>query len=139
MVFLLKGKDKRFLFRNFFFKFDKKTMESIQKIHIGQLIRQYIVKNNVSRTHTARKMGLPNTVFYAYENRASLQAYNLMRICEAFQYNFFMDVANALPESYAFDKTLRTSKDFIIAEQADEIKRLKLENDLMKELLIKRG
>ena len=50
-----------------------------------------------------------------------------------------MDIANALPESYAFDKTLRTSKDFIIADQADEIKRLKLENDLMKELITKRG
>ena len=37
-------------------------MESIQKIHIGKLIRQYIIKNNVSRTNTARKMGLPNTV-----------------------------------------------------------------------------
>ena len=114
-------------------------MESIQKIHIGKLIRQYIIKNNVSRTNTARKMGLPNTVFYAYENRVSLQTSNLMRICEAFQYNFFMDIANALPESYAFDKTLRTSKDFIIADQADEIKRLKLENDLMKELITMRG
>ena len=96
-------------------------MESIKKIHIGALIRQYIVKNSVSRTHTARKTGLTSTVFYAYENRASLQSSNLMRICEALQYNFFMDIANQFPESYVFDKTIRTSKDFIIDAQKEEI------------------
>ena len=114
-------------------------MESIKKVHIGSMIKAYIEKNNVMRTTVARKMGLPNTVFYAYEKRASLQSSNLMRICEAFQYNFFMDVANALPESYGFDASLRNSKDFIIAEQEAEIKRLKLENDLMKELITKRS
>lgn len=112
-------------------------METIKKVHIGAMIRAFIIKNNVSRTNTARKMGLPNTVFYAYENRASLHTSNLMRICDAFQYNFFMDVANALPESYAFDKTLRTSKDFIIEEQKAEIMKLKFENDLMRDLLKK--
>lgn len=114
-------------------------METIKPIHIGSILRQYIEKNNVSRTTVARKMGLPNTVFYAYEKRSSLQASNLLRICEAFQYNFFMDIANRLPESYVFDKTPRNSKDFIIAEQADEIKKLKLENELMKELIVKRS
>ena len=114
-------------------------MESIKKVHIGSMIKAFIEKNNVMRTTVARKMGLPNTVFYAYEKRASLQSSNLMRICEAFQYNFFMDVANALPESYGFDASLGNSKDFIIAEQEAEIKRLKLENDLMKELITKRS
>ncbi len=113
-------------------------MEAIKKIHIGSMIRAFIEKNNVMRTTIARKMGLPNTVFYAYEKRASLQAANLMRICEAFQYNFFMDIANQLPESYDFDKTLRTSKDFIIEAQKEEIQKLKFENDLMKELLTKK-
>jgi hypothetical protein len=103
------------------------------------MIHQYIENNKIVRTIAARKMGLPNTVFYAYEKRASLQASNLLRICHAFQYNFFMDIANALPESYAFDNTPKNSKDFIIAEQAEEIKRLKLENELMKELIVKRG
>ena len=110
-----------------------------KNIHIGNMIHQFIEKNNVVRTFAARKMGLPNTVFYAYEKRASLQASNLLRICHAFQYNFFMDIANALPESYAFDKTPQNSKDFIIIEQAEEIKRLKLENELMKELIMKRS
>lgn len=114
-------------------------METIKRVHIGAKIRAFIEKNNLSRANIATKMGLSHTVFYAYEKRASLQTSNLLRICEALQYNFFMDIANALPESYAFDKTSRTSKDFIIADQADEIKRLKLENDLMKELIIKRG
>lgn len=127
------------LVRYLFFIFDKKKMDTIQKIHIGSMIRDYIEKNNLSRTRIALKMGLPNTVFYAYEKRASLQASNLLRLCENFQYNFFMDIANRLPESYVFDKTLRTSKDFIIAEQEAEITKLKLENQLMKEILIKRG
>ena len=114
-------------------------MDIIQKIHIGSMIRDYIEKNNLSRTRLAAKMGLPNTVFYAYEKRVSLQASNLLRLCENFQYNFFMDIANRLPESYVFDQTLRTSKDFIIAEQTDEIKKLQFENQLMKELLTKRS
>ena len=122
------------------FIFEKKLMETPPKnIHIGNMIHQFIEKNNIVRTFAARKMGLPNTVFYAYEKRASLQASNLLRICHSFQYNFFMDIANALPESYAFDKTPQNSKDFIIINQAEEIKRLKLENELMKELIMKRS
>ncbi|WP_432672183.1 helix-turn-helix domain-containing protein [Flavobacterium sp. SM2513] len=114
-------------------------METIKNISIGKMIRKYIEENKLSRTKLAAKMGIPNTAFYSYEKQDSLQAANLMRICEAFQYNFFMDIANQLPETYAFDKTLRTSKDFIITEQEAEIQKLKLENNLMKELLIKRG
>lgn len=108
-------------------------------IHIGNLIHKFIKKNNIVRTTAARRMGLPNTVFYAYEKRESLQASNLLRICHAFKYNFFMDIANALPEDYAFDSTPRNSRDFVINEQAEEIKKLKLENELMKELIVKRG
>ena len=114
-------------------------METPKSIHIGSMIHQYIENNKIVRTFAARKMGLPNTVFYAYEKRPSLQASNLLRICHSFQYNFFMDVANSLPEGYGFDKNLRNSKDFIIAEQQEEIKKLKLENELMKELLVKRA
>lgn len=104
-------------------------------IHIGSLIKKLIDSRYLKRTDIARDMGVPNTAIYAYEKQDSLQTGNLLRICDALKYNFFMDIANRLPKEYESSKILISDKDQLLQQQADEIQKLKWENDLLKELI----
>ncbi|CAM4110832.1 MULTISPECIES: helix-turn-helix domain-containing protein [Flavobacterium] len=105
-----------------------------KSIHIGSLIKQFIDKKYLRRTDVAYSMGIPNTAIYAYEKRNSIQTDTLFRLCETLNHNFFMDIANALPKEYTQHSA--SDKDKLLAEQAKELHKLKLENDLLKELIM---
>lgn len=107
-------------------------------IHIGSLIKKLIDSRNLKRTDIAREMGVPNTAIYAYEKQDSLQTGNLLRICDALKYNFFMDIANRLPKEYESSTVLVSEKDQLLKQQAEEIQKLRWENDLLKELITTR-
>jgi hypothetical protein len=107
-------------------------------IHLGRMLHQFIENRFLSRTDISKQLGVPNTAIYAYEKRPTLQVLNLWKICHAVKYNFFMDIANALPEEYERNIFHKSRQDELIAQQAEEIKRLQWENNLMKELLSKK-
>lgn len=107
----------------------------MKPIHIGKLIYDLIETKRLRRTDVSRLLGVPNTAIYAYEKQNSLQTNNLIRICHALKYNFFMDVANLLPKEYESSKDLVSERDLLIAQQAEEIQKLKWENNLLKELI----
>lgn len=107
------------------------------KIHIGRMVSKRIEETGIKRTTLGMKLGLPNTAIYAYEKRSSLHIQSLLQLSHAMQYNFFMDIALQLPSDY--DSDSNSPKDKLLAEQADQIKKLQWENDLMKELLGKKG
>ncbi len=103
-------------------------------IHIGNLIKQFIDKKYLKRTNVAYSIGVPNTAIYAYEKRSSIQTETLFRVCHALKHNFFMDIGNMLPKEYTQNES--SDKDNLITEQAKEIHKLKLENELLKELIM---
>ena len=105
-------------------------------IHIGNIIKQYIDQKNLVRTAIARQMVTPNTAIYAYEKRKYIHCQTLMRLCVAMRYNFFMDIANSMPKDFGYNSNLVSDKDDLIAQQAAEINKLTLENNLLKELII---
>ncbi|MGK4566238.1 helix-turn-helix domain-containing protein [Flavobacterium sp. 3HN19-14] len=105
--------------------------------HIGSMLRKYLDKHLSVRKEVAQKIGVPSTAIYSYEKRSSTQASNLWRLSHALQYNFFMDLANALPAAYARNEFFPSAQDALIAQQAEEIRKLQWENQLMKELLAK--
>lgn len=113
------------------------------KIHVGNMIQSCIDGHLLKRTTVAKAMGVPNTTIYAYEKRASCSTDNLLRFCHALRYNFFADIARSLPAQYeqasstAHDNESVRSLDQIIAQQAEQIKQLTIENNLLKELLKK--
>jgi len=107
-------------------------------IHIGSMLKAYIEQNNLMRTDVARKLNTPNTAIYAYEKRASLKTENVLRLCNALRYNFFMDIANSLPQDFGQSATLAAPKDDLIKQQAAEILKLKSDIELLKELIIGR-
>lgn len=107
----------------------------MDKIHIGNMIKNYIDSKNLRRTAIANLLHTPNTAIYAYEKRDSLKTSTVMRICHALKYNFFMDIANSLPAEYDYNQSLSVTKDGLIAQQKTEITRLTNENNLLKELI----
>ena len=108
----------------------------MEKIHIGNMIKNHIDSKNLKRTAIANLMNTPNTAIYAYEKRDSLKTGTVMRVCHALRYNFFMDVANSLPIEYEYDHSLSAAKDVVIEQQKIEITRLNNENSLLKELIM---
>lgn len=103
------------------------------KIHIGKMITRRIEEMNMKRTTLALKLGIPNTAIYAHEKRSSMNTDSVLRMCHALHYNFFKDIALQLPADYASGSN--TPQDELIAEQAEKIKKLQWENDLLKELI----
>ena len=103
-------------------------------IHVGKMIKEFIERKNLLRTKLAQKIGVPYTAFYAYEKRDSIHTGTLLNVCHGVKHNFFMDIANALPKEYTQHSA--SDKDKLIAEQAKELHKLKLENDLLKELIM---
>lgn len=111
----------------------------MDKIHIGNMIKNYIDRNNLKRSAIAHLLNTPNTAIYAYEKRDSLKTSTVMRICHALKYNFFMDMANSLPPEYEYNRSLSGAKDGLIDQQSAEILRLNNENRLLKELITGRN
>jgi transcriptional regulator with XRE-family HTH domain len=107
-------------------------------LHIGNMIKNYIDQKNLVRSDVARTLNTPNTAIYAYEKRDSLKTSTILRLCYALKYNFFMDIANSLPRDFEQSATLSSDKDNLIKQQATEINKLQLENNLLKELIVTR-
>ena len=108
-------------------------------LHLGKMLQEYIDKKNFKRADIARWAGVQYSAIYAYQKQNSLQTDNLLRLCHAVKYNFFMDVANSLPREYGHSELLVSDKDALIANQASEIMKLKLENELLKELITRKN
>jgi DNA-binding XRE family transcriptional regulator len=112
-------------------------------IHIGKMIQARLVQLLIKRSTLAKSMGVPHSTIYAYEKRPSCSTDNLLRFCHALRYNFFADVARTLPAEYSHaagspnDHATVRSQDDIIAQQAELIKQLSIENNLLKELIRK--
>lgn len=106
---------------------------------MGNMIKNCIDSKNLKRSALAQLLHTPNTAIYAYEKRDSLKTSTVMRICHALKYNFFMDMANSLPQEYEYNRSLSGAKDGLIDQQSAEILRLNNENRLLKELITGRN
>jgi transcriptional regulator with XRE-family HTH domain len=112
-------------------------------INTGKMIQRHIHERIIRRTDLAKQMGVPHSAIYSYEKRSSISSHILLRICHATRHNFFADIARALPSDYTIAKGSPTdhastlSLDAVIAQQAEEIKQLRIENNLLKELMKK--
>ena len=104
-------------------------------INIGQLLTQHFEKHRTRRAALARHMGVFTSGILRYQKCESLQTKTLVTLCTHLKHNFFMDIANSLPQEYEYDRSLSVAKDVLIAQQETEITRLHNENNLLKELI----
>ena len=107
-------------------------------LHLGKMIQAYIDSKNYKRTTVAQKAGVFNTTIYAFEKRASMQTTTLLRLTHALKYNFFMDIANSIPAEYDHGQFAVSEREALISQLQEENKKLKFENELMKELMLGR-
>jgi hypothetical protein len=110
-----------------------------ESFHVGQYLSKLIASKKLKRSEITQMMGVQYSAFYGYENRPSLQFSIMIRLCHAMKYNIFLDIANRLPAEYEHDKNLTSTQDNLLAQLQEENKKLKWENDLLKEMIVKKG
>ncbi len=104
-------------------------------IHTGQILKNYINKNKISKAALARKLGLVDSTILRFQKSNSLQNNTLIRICFALKHNFFADIAALLPKEFSTDAPQDTSKDQRIAQLEQEILILKSQLEVLKEVM----
>ena len=106
--------------------------------NIGRMIKKYLDIKNYKRTTVAEMIGTYSTSIYTYEQQPSMQTSTLLKVCHGLKYNFFMDIASSLPREYEHGQVVVSEMQVLLANQAEEIKKLKLENELMRDLMMGR-
>lgn len=70
---------------------------SKQSPHIGAMLRKYIKTNRLAQSAWARRQGVKSTNIARYLKQPTMQIDTLFAVCFALKYNFFKDIAAALP------------------------------------------
>lgn len=68
-----------------------------QPPHIGSMLRKYIKTNRLAQSAWARRQGVHHTNVARYLKQSTMQVDTLFTICFALRYNFFKEIAAALP------------------------------------------
>ena len=105
--------------------------------HMGKLLQQVLYKKHISNADLARKMNKNRTGVYKYDKRASLQLRIVWHLCTVLKHNFFADLAARLPADYTTNLPPGASANDRIAQLETENRDLKLQLDLLKEVLRK--
>ena len=104
---------------------------STMDIHVGQIIKQYFESHRTRKAALGRKMQLSSASIVAFPKKESIQLKTLLKLSEALEHNFVLDVAMQLPPHYSSAKDIFAEKDQTIAALNEEIKKLTIERDLL--------
>lgn len=100
-------------------------------IHIGNLLNAHFEKKRTRRAALARKMEVQLATVMSFEKKESLQTKRLYELCTLLQHNFFMDIAQTLPETFSTNKDVFEAKDQEIAQLKKENEKLTIERDIL--------
>lgn len=107
--------------------------------HFGSMLKKIIAEQKYTRVQITKAMGASAPILYKYEARFSVQLYIILNLCHAMKYNLLMDIATTLPPEYDYDREAKAKHQERLTTLEEENKKLKWENDLLKEVMIKRG
>ena len=113
----------------------KKTSTPSTAPHLGSILASHIAKNKVSQASLARALSIAPTAIIGYKKATSMQTKTLWRISRLLKHNFFMDIAQMLPDTFSTETNIFEAKDKRIAELEEENKILRAE----KAVLLERG
>jgi len=65
---------------------------SVQKLHIGNIVKDYVLKNKVNTSELARKVGKTRQNLYDFYKREDVEVKLLLAISEALEHDFFEDI-----------------------------------------------
>ena len=110
-------------------------LKSKNNINTGTLLGDYVNKNKIIKTDLGVAIGRNGLAILQYMRNESIQTGILIDICYALKHNFFKDIANQLPDDFTTtnptDKSLISEKDQLIAELQEEVKVLKIQNEVL--------
>lgn len=113
------------------------TPSELSPPNMGKLLKQVMDKRRISSASLARQMNKNRSGVYKYDKRASLQLRVVWQLCRVLKHNFFADLAARLPTDYATNLPPGASAMDQIAKLQAENRDLKLQLDLLKELMRK--
>lgn len=64
----------------------------IKNIHIGNIVKEYVVHNNINTSELARKIGKTRQNLYDFYKREDVEVKLLLTISEALNHDFFEDI-----------------------------------------------
>jgi hypothetical protein len=106
-------------------------------VNIGELIKTYFEQKRIRRAALARLMGKSLKSVLQHEKNISIQTRILWDLSVALQHNFFMDIAQMLPNDFSTNEDLFKEKNDRINELEQEVAMLKKEKELLLEVLKK--
>lgn len=111
----------------------KNTNTSANPPNTGTILANYIHKKRIPQAALARALNkTPNTII-AYKKAASIQTKTLWKISYILKRNFFMDIAQMLPDTFSTEIDIFETHNKRIAELEEENKILKAEKAVLLE------
>lgn len=101
------------------------------EIHIGDLIKQYLTVNKISRAALARKISVSDASVLSYQKRAGGNTATLIVLSHALKHNFFADLAALLPADYSKNEPIDDGVRQNVAQLEKEIEILKAEKAVL--------
>ena len=111
----------------------KKTSTQNTPPNIGAILANYISENKISQAALARALNKAPTAIIGYKKAASMQTKTLWKISRLLKHNFFMDIAQMLPDTFSTEKDIFATHNKRIAELEEEVKTLKIEKAVLLE------
>lgn len=101
------------------------------KPNIGEMLTQFFELRRIRRAALARLLNVQTSTIIGYQKKESIQVKTLWDISNLVSHNFFMDIAQMLPENYTTSKNIFKEKDAEIAALKAEVKKLTIERNLL--------
>jgi len=105
--------------------------------HIGTMLLRVLKKKGMDRADLARALNKNRTGVWKYGKRDSLSLKIIWHMSIVLKHNFFLDLAAQLPDDYATNLPPGTGASHRISQLESENRDLKLQLDLLKEVLRK--
>ena len=109
----------------------KKTSKITKKVHTGNILSSYIRKKRIAQAAIARALGVKSSTLAYYLKQTSIQTKTLLEISHILKYNFFMDIAQMLPDTYHTETDIFEEHDKEIAHLNQQIEILKAEKAVL--------
>jgi hypothetical protein len=91
----------------------------IKAPHIGNRLRQYVKQNRLFQSGWARQQGVSAKTIATYLKNPAMRVDTLFTICQVLEYNFFKEIANALPAQ--LPPETKTENDQLVRELKQQL------------------
>lgn len=105
--------------------------ETTNPIDTGKMIKDFMTERRISQTELGGMIGKQGISILNYTRTKDIHSRILLNLSHATKHNFFQDIANELPRDYTVKKNIFAERDALIAQLQEEIKVLKIQNELL--------